>query len=244
MIWEVRQDIDLQKRQQAAIPWCASLATHSCVINAATVSVLSFSNELSSASLPPKEEECEAKSLEDRAYGSNKPTHERDIGLPLGRIKLHDLKLQTVDSEPVILGQGGFGKVNNFLDWSLWLLNLLHIHIGQDHQPKSASWFACSVLPCEDVSANSSAQVYLGKYFRAECAIKVVTGSTRNEQASFLREIKLLEQLASEHITRYLGFGVVGNGLVMLMEYMPGYFSPPSSWQFCILVLVRRSSWL
>ena len=72
-------------------------------------------------------------------------------------------------------------------------------------------------------------QVYLGECFGTECAVKVVLGTTRNEQAAFLKEIRLLEPLQTELITRYLGYAVVRDGLVILSEYMPGaipYLTP------------------
>ena len=87
---------------------CHKFVVVSC---AGTVSVLASKNAISDNCLPPETEENEATSLAAQAYGSNKLEYGKDIGLPLGRIKVQDLKLQTVKDKPIILGEGGSGKV-------------------------------------------------------------------------------------------------------------------------------------
>ena len=95
------------------------------------MSVFPFNSEMSSACLTPEEEEFEAKSLEDQAYGLNKPVHGKDTGLPIGRIKLCDLKLRTINNTPVILGEGGFGKVRHMY-MALTRGTVMWIYLGSE----------------------------------------------------------------------------------------------------------------
>lgn len=67
-----------------------------------------------------------------------------------------------------------------------------------------------------------SLQVYLGRMFGKDCAVKTICEGTRKEQARFLREIRILETLRTEHVVKYMGWSVCPEGLVMLMEYCPG----------------------
>ena len=57
--------------------------------------------------------------------------------------------------------------------------------------------------------------------------MKTILEGSRKEQARFLREIKLLRTMHTQHITRYMGWSVCPEGFVLLMEYMPGTPSGP-----------------
>ena len=72
-------------------------------------------------------------------------------------------------------------------------------------------------------------QVFLGSIHKETCAVKTILEGSRREQARFLREIKLLRIMHSQHITRYMGWSVCPEGFVLLMEYMPGTLSGPTS---------------
>ena len=45
---------------------------------------------------------------------------------------------------------------------------------------------------------------------------------TRKEQARFLNEIKILERLKTSTITRFMGYSVTPEGLLLVMEYVAG----------------------
>ena len=62
----------------------------------------------------------------------------------------------------------------------------------------------------------------LGRLNNEDCAVKTIFDVSRREQARFLMEIRLLEKLHSEHITRYMGWSLFRGGFLLLMEYMPG----------------------
>lgn len=68
--------------------------------------------------------------------------------------------------------------------------------------------------------------MYLGTLNREDCAVKTVLEGSRREQARFLREIRLLENLRTSYITRYMGWSVCPEGFVLLMEYLPGMHPP------------------
>ena len=55
-----------------------------------------------------------------------------------------------------------------------------------------------------------------------EAAVKMVLGGSTLQNARLLHEISILEQCKSSHITRFLGYSVSNDGLLLLMEFMPG----------------------
>lgn len=71
-------------------------------------------------------------------------------------------------------------------------------------------------------------QVYKGILFKEDIAIKVVLQGGRKEQSRFLNEIKTLYYLNSKHITRFMGYSVAPDGLLLLMEYVAGMKSLPA----------------
>ena len=68
--------------------------------------------------------------------------------------------------------------------------------------------------------------------------MKTILEGSRKEQARFLREIKLLRTMHTQHITRYMGWSVCPEGFVLLMEYMPGTLSALAACSFCIWLLI------
>ena len=75
-------------------------------------------------------------------------------------------------------------------------------------------------------------QVYKGRFRGQDCAVKFLIDGSEQARAWFLREIKLLGKLQSEHITKCLGWCTCVESLVLLMELMPGTFT--AAIQLCI----------
>ena len=64
----------------------------------------------------------------------------------------------------------------------------------------------------------------MGLFQGEDCAVKFLTYQSEEAREGFLREIKLLGTLHSDHIRKCLGWSVSGKSLVLLMESMPGTF--------------------
>ena len=62
--------------------------------------------------------------------------------------------------------------------------------------------------------------VLWGQVHREEAAIKLIKG--RSGEKEMLQEIAVLERAKTNYVTRFLGYSVCPDGIMLCMEYMPG----------------------
>ena len=62
--------------------------------------------------------------------------------------------------------------------------------------------------------------VLWGRVHREEAAIKLIRGRSREKE--MLQEIAILERAKTNYVTRFLGYSVCPDGIMLCMEYMAG----------------------
>lgn len=85
------------------------------------------------------------------------------------------------------------------------------------------------IVPFHEVSIDglinkgSFGEVYKGRYLEREIAVKMLKGKlTSSEKEEFVREVKIMKQLRSEHVMQLDGVCYEPKVACILMKYMPG----------------------